>query len=103
MCDEAIKDKFEETLIVSEEFLKALNTERLRDSEIMGEFAARYNQVNNSISYSALSEMKPPLVLMPKKHWIYERKKEILLAIGRYSEAKKEIPTEWLVELKNYI
>ena len=46
---------------------------------------------------------KPPLGLKPK--WIHDegRRKDILDAIERYSEANMPIPIEWVKELRELI
>lgn len=46
---------------------------------------------------------KPPLGLKPK--WIHDkqRKREIIEAMERYSNAGKPIPAEWVEELKELI
>lgn len=42
---------------------------------------------------------RPPLGLRPRRVMLHLRNKEILEAIGRYVEAGKVIPREWLNEL----
>ena len=41
---------------------------------------------------------KPPLGLTPRFIWIEQRKQDIIDAVRRYTEANKEIPTEWINE-----
>jgi hypothetical protein len=42
---------------------------------------------------------KPPLGIVPHFLWIEQRIDEIIKAMDRYREAKKEIPREWYIEL----
>jgi hypothetical protein len=44
---------------------------------------------------------KPPLVITPHFIWIEQRIDEIIKAMDRYREAKKEIPKEWYMELSH--
>jgi hypothetical protein len=46
---------------------------------------------------------KPPLGLMPKKHWISRRISDINSAINRYMECGKEVPIEWIEEYNELI
>lgn len=43
-------------------------------------------------------EEKPPLGLMPKYIWELKRIEQIQLAITRFTEAKRAIPSEWIEE-----
>jgi hypothetical protein len=47
--------------------------------------------------------IKPPLGLMPKKHWIDRRISDINSAINRYMECGKEVPIEWIEEYNELI
>lgn len=44
---------------------------------------------------------KPPVGLIPRWRWNELRKEAIFEAINRYEEAGKEIPAEWVEELKD--
>jgi hypothetical protein len=43
---------------------------------------------------------KPPLGLIPKWLWLEKRKADVESAIKRYSDAKMNIPSSWVNELK---
>lgn len=45
------------------------------------------------------SEVKPPLGLMPEYIWVAQRKKDLLAAMVRFTEADKPIPNVWIEEL----
>lgn len=53
------------------------------------------------IDQSADYAVKPPLGLIPKHIHDTKRKKEILEAMQRYTDAGKSIPVEWLDELRS--
>lgn len=44
-------------------------------------------------------DKKPPVGIEPRFSWEYRRMNDIFEAMKRYSEAKKSIPLEWIVEL----
>ncbi|MBQ6102074.1 MAG: hypothetical protein IJL06_00210 [Kiritimatiellae bacterium] len=46
---------------------------------------------------------KPPLGLVPRSIRDFERVSEILEALGRYNDAGKPVPREWLAELEEKI
>jgi len=46
---------------------------------------------------------KPPLGLVPRSVRDFERVSEILEALGRYNDAGKPVPREWLAELEEKI
>ena len=47
--------------------------------------------------------IKPPLGLMPRAIHDFNRIREIVEAIERYSDAEKPIPLEWVGELKDLL
>ena len=46
---------------------------------------------------------KPPLGIMPRYIWNTRRMADILDAMERYTNARKAIPVEWLIELRELI
>ena len=46
---------------------------------------------------------KPPIGLIPEYLWKEKRLFDIIEAINRYIEAKKEIPIEWIEEYNKLI
>lgn len=49
---------------------------------------------------SVRRKRKPPLGIMPTKLHRQKRMEDILNAMQRYTEADKQLPTEWLEELE---
>lgn len=50
-----------------------------------------------------MSELKPPLGIMPHKIWVELRVQDLLEAMKRYSESNMVIPREWIEELQQLI
>lgn len=50
-----------------------------------------------------LDTEKPPLGLIPKYHYEYQRLQDIIGAINRYLEAELEVPVIWLEEYNEII
>ncbi len=50
-----------------------------------------------------MSDKKAPIGIMPEYLWNEKRLFDIICAINRYLEAKKEIPTEWIEEYNRLI
>lgn len=43
---------------------------------------------------------KPPLGVMPRRHWLRQRMVELVAAMQRYVDAGRDIPTDWVVDLQ---
>ena len=43
-------------------------------------------------------KIKPSLGILPKKHWDGQRLQDLINAFSRCTQAKEEIPNEWIIE-----
>lgn len=59
---------------------------------------ARYLMGVCDIEETIKTENKPPLGVMPRNIWDRKRQIDLAAAMGRYLEAGKKIPKEWLDE-----
>lgn len=58
-----------------------------------------YNDLSCSCTYRPqIISKKPPLGVVPRDIWDRKRQEELAEAMGRYMEAGKRIPKEWLEE-----
>lgn len=59
---------------------------------------ARYLMGVCDIEDTIKTKNKPPLGVMPRDRWDRKRQEELTAAMGRFLEAGKKIPKEWLDE-----
>lgn len=67
--------------------------EQLKDTAIPIRFKADFENQIKGVK-------RPPIGIMPKWVWDEERKRELVAAICRYSEAGLKIPVQWAIEFK---
>lgn len=77
----------------------------ISDVEYKQGLEKRFNKIGDYVfHFSEQKEYKkPPLGLKPRKIHDYQRAKDIIIAMERYTEDDQIIPSEWIEELRDLL